>query len=161
MDKNLNLQSTILFTEISDDKSQYLHQIIKTYSGYLDVRFSLVTAKSSEFDQYEDKSFLLTPTIKDPEKFINLLRYHSAEIDERKKNQAPAELLFILVDEYSDFMRANPQVVEDLFIKIAKEGQAVNIYLMATTVHGDDPKVLTSQLRECFKVINIDKLIKD
>ena len=145
--------SLILVGYTGSGKSQYLHNIIKDYGYKSDYKFILVDRKRVEFDEYRDESFLLRPVIEKDDEFYKALKWINKEIDKRNKNDKFSPSILLLVDEYSGAIMANKKLVEDTFLRIAKEGKSVGISFIANTSRGGDSNVVTKKIEENIEIM--------
>jgi DNA segregation ATPase FtsK/SpoIIIE, S-DNA-T family len=114
-----------------------------------DVKFILVDPKHVELTPYNGIPHLLTPTITEPEKAINALKWAVAEMERRyklvaeagkrnideynAKSELPLPYIVIVVDELANLMAVAKADVEAAIVRLASLARAVGIHLVLAT----------------------------
>jgi DNA segregation ATPase FtsK/SpoIIIE, S-DNA-T family len=114
-----------------------------------DIKFIVVDPKRVELSAYNGIPHLLTPSITEPDKAVNALKWAVAEMDRRyrllaeagKRNVADyntaTELhlpyIVIIVDELADLMSVAQADVEAAIVRLAQMARAVGIHLVLAT----------------------------
>lgn len=114
-----------------------------------DVKFILVDPKHVELTPYNGIPHLLTPTITEPEKAVNALKWAVAEMERRyklvaeagkrnideynAKTELPLPFIVIVVDELANLMAVAKADVEAAIVRLASLARAVGIHLVLAT----------------------------
>ena len=114
-----------------------------------DVKFIVVDPKRVELNLYNGIPHLLTPTVTDPDKAVNALKWAVAEMDRRYRvladagkrniaeyNEAGNAKLFyivIVVDELADLMSVAKNDIEAAIVRLSQMARAVGIHLVLAT----------------------------
>ena len=114
-----------------------------------DVKFILVDPKHVELTPYNGIPHLLTPTITEPEKAVNALKWAVAEMERRyklvaeagkrnideynSKTELPMPYIVIVVDELANLMAVAKADVEAAIVRLASLARAVGIHLVLAT----------------------------
>lgn len=114
-----------------------------------DVKFILVDPKHVELTPYNGIPHLLTPTITEPEKAVNALKWAVAEMERRyklvaeagkrnideynAKSELPLPFIVIVVDELANLMAVAKADVEAAIVRLASLARAVGIHLVLAT----------------------------
>jgi DNA segregation ATPase FtsK/SpoIIIE, S-DNA-T family len=114
-----------------------------------DIKFILVDPKRVELNLYNGIPHLLTPSITEPDKAVNALKWAVAEMERRYKMLADAgkrnlaeynegtelkvPFIVIVVDELADLMSVAQQDVEATIVRLAQMARAVGIHLVLAT----------------------------
>jgi DNA segregation ATPase FtsK/SpoIIIE-like protein len=153
------LETKIIMGHVGTGKYAYLQHFLHKYSK--ECKFLLVDGDKLHFPFYRSASFLLHPIVEyDWDKFSRVLRWISQEIDNRKEENKKEPKIALLVGQYAASMRLHKDLTEKIFIKIAKEGKDLGIYLIATTSRGESKEVVTDKMRKYILIENFDKYKK-
>jgi S-DNA-T family DNA segregation ATPase FtsK/SpoIIIE len=114
-----------------------------------DVKFIVVDPKRVELNLYNGIPHLLTPTVTDPDKAVNALKWAVAEMDRRyrvlaeagKRNiaeynevgNAKLHYIVIIVDELADLMSVAKNDIEAAIVRLSQMARAVGIHLVLAT----------------------------
>ena len=119
----------------------------------------LIDPKQSEFSAYAGSSVLLAPVATSPESAEDLLWGAVGEMRARQTKMAAAGIrdlsgsdlprLVIVIDELADLILAGRRDLSDPLIRIAQQGRAAGIHLVAATQR-PSREVVTGQIKSNF-----------
>ena len=119
-------------------KSNFLHSLIRSLvrdHSPDDVRFLLADPKRVEFSPYAALPHLLAPVIRDSTQAVQALRRLDGEMSRRGADGSQTERprIVVIIDEFSDFMIQEREIVEPLVTRVATSGAAGGIHLVIAT----------------------------
>lgn len=118
------------------------------------LKFIFIDPKRVELTAYNGIPHLITPTIVDPKKAVNALRWAVREMEKRyellsaagardvfsynskisgKKNAELMPFVIIVIDELADLMASHGRDIEGAIIRLAQMARAVGIHLIVST----------------------------
>ena len=150
------LETKIIMGHVNTGKYAYLQHFIHKYSKTC--KFVLIDGDRLHFSFYRGFSFVTGPIVDfhttDSKLFENWLGILIKT--KKKKKSYKDKKAVILISQYAAAMRICPEKTEKAFIKIAKEGKDLGIYLIATTSRGESKEVITDEMRKYIKIENFD-----
>lgn len=144
-----DLKSIIMAGATGSGKSMFGHTtIISLLKQNNDIEFILCDMKRVEFGVYNNinKVYLDPTSTKEQFKLID------KELNKRLKEKSSYEFkpIFIVIDEFSDLMGVDGAYFEEKIVDIAKNGPALNIYIMLYTSRPSPDSVTTKKIVNSF-----------
>jgi S-DNA-T family DNA segregation ATPase FtsK/SpoIIIE len=135
-------------------KTVFLHSLIYQLL-HKNIELYLIDGKNGyEFGKYKDKVNMISDT----EEIIPIIKKVIKEMEDRYEYDYidKSKTIVVIVDEFVDLIMQN-RLIEDLFVRLAQKGRAVNIHLILATQRPDSnimKGVLRSNIpsRVAFKV---------
>jgi len=110
------------------------------------LKFIFIDPKRVELTAYNGIPHLITPTIVDPKKAVNAMRWAVKEMEAgsrdifsynaklaTKKDQPLMPFIVIVIDELADLMASHGRDIEGAIVRIAQMARAVGIHLIVST----------------------------
>jgi hypothetical protein len=150
------LETKIIMGHVDTGKYAYLQHLIHKY--HKTCKFVLIDGDKLHFAFYRGFSFVLGPIVDLHTTHFELFEDWLTTIinTKKRKKKYKDEKVIILISQYTSAMSRCREKTEKAFIKIAKEGKELGIYLVATTSRGEDKNVITDEMKKHMKVENFD-----